>query len=229
MKIKILGTRGEIEATMPRHKKQSGILIDGVLLFDLGEKSYVKLAPKAIFITHFHPDHAYFIRRGHEEDPPDIPIYAPEAPGKIQRTVKIGPYRITAIPTHHSKLVASQAYLIKKGRYSILYTGDLVWIDKKYHRLFANVDLVITEASFIREGGFIRRDPKTKALYGHNGVPNLIRLFRPYTENILFTHFGTWFYKDPKAGRAKLAALGKKYGINIFIGHDGKTLQLLPE
>ncbi len=118
----------------------------------------------------------------------------------INREQKLGPYSIRPIPTHHSKHVQSQAYLIEKGGKSILYTGDLVWIDKKHHSLFKEVDLVVTDGSFLRKGGMVRKDQETKRLFGHNGIPNLIRLFQPYTENILFVHFGTWFFRNTKAG-----------------------------
>lgn len=232
MHLKILGTRGEIEASLPRHSKKSGVLIDDILLLDLGEKQYLKYDPKWILITHLHPDHAYFMRRGKEEHPlTEAEIFAPEKPAShairiLNQPTKIGPYHVIPIPTHHSKHVLSQAYLIEKGGISILYTGDLVWIDKKYHHLFKEVDLVITDGSYIREGGVIRKDPETEKLFGHNGIPNLIRLFRPYTKKILFIHFGTWFYQNVKESREKLLSLGKIYKINILVGHDGLDLEL---
>lgn len=230
MHLKILGTKGEIEKTLRRHSKQSGLLIDQTLLIDLGEKTYLKYRPRWILITHLHPDHAYFIRRGREEDPPtEAPLFAPEQKRNtriLKTPCKLGPYRITPIPTHHSMHVLSQAYLIEKGKKSVLYTGDLVWIDKKYHPLFKHVDLIITDGSFIREGGMIRKDPGTKKLYGHAGIPNLIRLFKPFTKKILFVHFGSWFFQNPKKSREKLLALGKKYQIEIVIGHDGMELLL---
>jgi glyoxylase-like metal-dependent hydrolase (beta-lactamase superfamily II) len=64
MKIEILGTRGEIKNLKPYHAKHSGVFIDNDLLFDLGEKEYLKLNPEHIFITHLHPDHAFFARKG---------------------------------------------------------------------------------------------------------------------------------------------------------------------
>lgn len=201
--IKLLGTKGEIHKSLPRHSKKSGVLIDGQLLLDIGEKSYLNYDPKWIVITHLHPDHAYFMRKNQEEVPNTKAIlYAPENPGfgiqVLKRKIKIGPYSITPIPTHHSKHVLSQAYLIEKDRISILYTGDMVWIDKKYHRLFENVELVITDGSFIREGGMVRRDPKTHQLYGHNGIPNLIRLFQPYIKLIYLFILELGFIKIQK-------------------------------
>ena len=58
MKIKILGTRANIKAGTPGHTKHSGVLVDNKLLFDVGEKEFLKYNPSYIFFTHFHPDHA---------------------------------------------------------------------------------------------------------------------------------------------------------------------------
>jgi ribonuclease BN (tRNA processing enzyme) len=229
--LKVLGTRGEIQESASRHRKHSGLLIDGELLLDLGEKSYLKYCPHWILLTHLHPDHAYFMRHGHEEDPiTEAVIFAPEKCIQgvqiLKRKRKLGPYLITPIPTHHSMRVQSQAYLVEKDGVSILYTGDLVWIDKQYHHLFDRVDLIITEGSFLREGGMIRKDQETERVYGHNGIPNLIRLFRPHTDQILLIHFGNWFFQNIKASHEKLSALGKKYNVDILVGHDGQELDL---
>lgn len=237
MKIKILGTRGEIESTLPKHSKHSGVLIDNKIMFDLGEKEFLKYKPKAIFITHLHPDHAFSIINPTKIN---IPIYAPEnfAGQKIRllkKKIKIDGYAIIPIPTHHSKLVKSTAYLIEKKPDKILYTGDVIWINKEHHHLLQNLDLVITEGSFIRKGGMIRRD-KSGKLYGHAGIPNLIRLFAPFTKNILFMHFGSWFYKDTEKAHQKIARLGEENlsrtfpgvrdKIKTIVGYDGMEMNL---
>lgn len=231
MKIKILGTRGEIEESLPYHSKHSGVLIDGKLLLDLGEKEFLRYKPKWTFITHLHPDHAYFVRRGKQESP-ETPgkIFVPESCGRkfsvCRKRIRIGGYTIIPIPTHHSKLVRSQAYVVKKGKKSLLYTGDLVWINKKYHRLFDQVDLVITEASFLRKGGLIRKDKDTGHLVGHNGVPNLIDMFKKYSNNILFVHFGSWYYQDMQAGKKTIRQLCKENGVRPLFGYDGMEIDI---
>jgi glyoxylase-like metal-dependent hydrolase (beta-lactamase superfamily II) len=237
LKITILGTRGEIPNSLPYHSKHTGILVDDELLIDVGEKEFLKWNPQWILISHFHPDHAYFIRRGKQEAPPaNIPIYAPEKPSSFQSSIQvidgeiqIGPYVITPIPTHHSKHVKSYAYVIRKQNHSFLYTGDLVWINKEYHPLIGIVDLVITEASFIRKQGMVRKDLETGTLFGHNGVPNLIKLLKPFSSRILFIHFGSWFYKNVKAAKKNLIALGKENDIQVLVGYDGFTYVLHEE
>lgn len=250
MKITLLGTRGEIEARAPYHTYHSGMLIDDVLLFDLGEPSFLAHNPKYIFITHLHPDHAFFVR--HAELLPSVhaPIYAPETyEGAGNVSVELfndvfmwQGYTITAIPTEHSLKVKSQAYLIEKDGVRVLYTGDLFWIEKRYHHLFGKLDLVIADGSHIKEGGMIRRlktctDHEGEEIldgaksttncslsepFGHTGIPNLIKLFAPYTQQILFVHFGTWFHKiGAKTARVLIKEYGREHGIQAMTGYDG--------
>lgn len=54
--------------------------------------------------------------------------------------------------------------------------------------------LIITDGSFLRKGGRVVRDREAGQIYGHNGVPDLINLFRKFTKSILIVHFGSWFY-----------------------------------
>lgn len=234
MKIQILGTRGEIPLSAPHYRKQSGLLIDDQLLIDMGEKSFLKRNPKWILLTHLHPDHAYFVRRKNEEIPPTkAPIYAPETLPFLQKKIKIlnkkkkiGPYTIIPIPTRHSLIVKSQGYIIKKGKESFFYTGDLVWIDKKYHPIIGNQNLIITEASFVKKGGMIRRNKETGQIFGHQGVPNILSLLSPFSKNFLFMHFGSWFLENVKKGKNQLIALGKEKNKHVIVGYDGLVLEL---
>jgi ribonuclease BN (tRNA processing enzyme) len=227
MKIRILGTRGEIDTTAPRHRYHSGILIDEKILFDLGEPQFLAINPSCIFITHLHPDHAFFVTRPFPVGPP---VYAPE-PFRDSVTVTAlrgplttGPYVITPIPTLHSNRVHSSAYLVTKSSESVLYTGDMIRIDEKYQHLIKKVDLVITDGSYFRKGGMVRRDPKTGAPFGHAGIHELISLFSSCTKHILFVHFGSWFYKDVRAARRKLKRVGRESGVTVHVGYDGMEL-----
>ncbi len=232
MKIKILGTRGEIKESGPYHSRHSGVLVDKKLLFDLGEAEFLKYKPKAVFFTHLHPDHAYFIRSKNKEPDTKADLYAPEkykgdlSMKVIKKSIQTGVFKITPIPTHHSIKVKSQAYLIEKGKQRILYTGDLIWINKKYHKNLRNLDLVITEASFLKKGGMIRRDKKSGEMYGHNGVPELINLCKKFSKNIVLMHFGSWFYKDVKGARKKIKNLAHKNNLNITVAYDGLDLSV---
>src|SRR6266536_1855115 len=102
MIVQILGTRGEIEAQAPKHSRHTGILVDNKILIDVGEPEYLKYNPKFILITHFHPDHAFFIREKNKINI-TVPVFAPEATNKISgvtiisSTVKMDSYLITPV------------------------------------------------------------------------------------------------------------------------------------
>lgn len=229
MRIQVLGTRGEIENSAPRHSRHSGMLVDGRLLFDLGEREFLETRPARVFITHLHPDHAFFVRK---PGPLGVGVFAPETRSGMPE-VKVFPgemfyrgYTLRAIPTHHSLKVKSVAYLVEKRGRRLLYSGDLFWINKEHHLLLDQLDLVVTEASFLRPGGMIRRDRGSGAAYGHAGIPKLIQLFSGFSAVILFTHFGSWFYEDARKSRRILAALGKQYGVRALAACDGFELDL---
>jgi glyoxylase-like metal-dependent hydrolase (beta-lactamase superfamily II) len=229
MRVRILGTRGEVEPSGPRHSRHSGILIDGMLMVDLGEREFLDYGPKAVLITHLHPDHAYFVRGGEGRPPKGVPIFAPEkyedyGVRLLEREKTIAGYHILPIPTHHSLKVLSQAYLISRGSAKILYTGDMIWINKEYHPLFEGLDAVITEASFLRKGGWVKRDKSTGRIYGHNGLPDIIRLFRDYCRHIVLVHFGAWFYEDARRARAEIRTLARTNGVVIDPAYDGQEI-----
>ncbi len=227
VKIRVLGTRGEIKESAPRHSRHSGVLVDGRLMFDLGEREFLDEKPDAVFITHLHPDHAFFVI---EHAILTVPVYAPEERGDLPGvkpfpgSMAIGGYKIQAVPVHHSLKVQSLAYVLEKGRQRMLYTGDTVWINKEYHPLFEGLDLVVTEASFLRKGGMVRRDKATGTIFGHNGLPDLVALFSKFTRNILLVHFGSWFYQDIRKSRQAIAAVGREHGVKIRVGYEGLVL-----
>lgn len=230
MKIKILGTRGEIQPSAPYHAKKSGVLLDDTILLDCGESSFLEYKPAYILITHLHPDHAYFVRHG-ERPKLQAHVYAPEGYDDMTITVAHEPftiagYRITPLPTVHSIKVKSQAYLIEHGDKKILYTGDMIWIDKQYQELLPQLDAVITEASFLRTGGTVRRDQASGAIFGHTGIPTLVHLFKKFTSKIILVHFGSWFYADIQKSRAELATLARDNHIDILVGYDGCQIDL---
>lgn len=227
MQIRILGTRGMTDASAPWHAKHSGVLVDDQLLFDLGEPAFLaEHEPRAIFITHLHPDHAAFVET---EMTIDIPVHVPEPTDQIESEVldegiEIAGYQVTPFPTHHSKLVESQAYLVEKGGARLLYTGDLVWLNKTYHDQLRGLDLVITDGAYWRKGGLIRSD-EAGNLWGHNGIPDLVDLFGPLTARIVFTHFGAWFYEDIEEARKKVADLSNPT-TQVEVARDGQVFEL---
>ena len=88
------------------------------------------------------------------------------------------------------------------------------------------MDLVITEASFLKKGGIIQKDKETGRLFGHTGIPNLLRMFRSCTKTILLVHFGTWYLENKKSGKKRLQALAKENKVNVIPSYDGQEIQV---
>lgn len=230
MEIKILGTRGEIEETAPWHTKHSGILVDKKFLMDLGEEAYLRYKPSFVVFTHFHPDHAFFVRRENELNQ-KIEAYAPEIPEdpewvqKVNDVFEKDAYKFTPIPTIHSLKVKSQAYVVEKNGKRFLYTGDMAWMEKKYRKNLGQLDMVITEGSFFKKGGMIRRDKKSGKIYGHTGVPDLVRMFSEHTHHIVLMHFGEWFMENVPAARKKIREITPPE-VKVEAARDGQEFNI---
>jgi ribonuclease BN (tRNA processing enzyme) len=227
IKIKFLGTQGNINPSAPYHSKHSGILVNDKILLDLGEKEFLEINPEYIFITHLHSDHAFFLNSKEKVDI-QSKIYAPEESDKaslnvLHSDIIIDNFHFIPIPTIHSRRVKSQAYILEKDNKRMLYTSDLVWISKKYHKKLHDLDLVITEGSFMRKGGMIRRDNEGN-IWGHNGIPDLVNLFEDYTDYIIITHFGNWFYNDIENAKQQIRNLSEE--ITIECAYDGMTITI---
>jgi hypothetical protein len=227
MRLKILGTRGNIQPSAPKYAQHSGILVDARILLDLGEAAYLRYRPQHIFITHLHSDHAAFLR---SDMVTDAEIYLPEPTPKVpaarvmSRPVQSGSYRIVPVPTVHSLKVRSLGYVVEKGGRRVFFSSDLVSIQRRYHRWLRRLDLVITEGSYMRRGGLVRTDPMSGRPFGHTGIPNLIEFFRPFTSRIIISHFGSWFYKDIAASIRQIASLGD--GVQTSAAHDGLVIDI---
>jgi ribonuclease BN (tRNA processing enzyme) len=227
VRLEILGTRGNIPVSAPRYARHSGVLIDARILLDLGEAAYLRRRPSHIFITHLHPDHAILLGASVVTD---APVYVPERTRKqpaatpISRSVRIGSYRITPVPTVHSLKLRSVGYVVQKGRQRVFYSSDLVSIERQYHRQLRRLDLVITDGSYMRRGGLVRIDPVTGRRFGHAGIPDLVEFFRAFTRRIVITHFGSWFYKDIVASTHRIADLGD--GVEVSAARDGLVIDV---
>lgn len=204
----------------------SGVMVDGIL-FDVGERSYLERGPKAIFLTHLHVDHAFFTEQ--EAGPLPAPAYAPqrwEGHPEIrlaQGTRDVDGVAVTAVPTVHSNTYRSCAYIMDDGVSRIMYTGDLITIKRRYRDRIPELDLVITDGAFLRRGGLVRRDGNGRP-HGHNGIPDLVRLFSPVAKRIVFTHFGSWFFHDVDDSIRRISSLSN--ASTVEAARDGMVIEL---
>jgi hypothetical protein len=122
MRLKILGTRGEILPSAPKYARHSGILIDARILLDLGEVAYLRHGPQHIFVV------------------TDAEIYLPEPTRRLptarvmSRPVQNGSYRIVPVPTVHSLKVRSLSYVVENRGWRVFFSSDLVSVQRRYHR-----------------------------------------------------------------------------------------------
>ncbi|WP_202593853.1 MBL fold metallo-hydrolase [Desulfohalovibrio reitneri] len=212
------------------------MLIDGRMLVDAGEPEFMLREPDWLLLTHLHPDHAWFARKpGKTSVDRPLAVYAPEKGPKVEGVayrvvdapIGLGPYAVTPISTHHSLKVASQAYLIKRGGRKLLVTGDLIWINKEHHHLIEGSDLVITEASFLRKGGMVRRDDEDRPHLRPHRRSRPPQPLQGLTRTVCFIHFGSWFYKmGAEKARRTIRDLGGEEGVRALTGYDGMTIDL---
>ena len=228
MKVKILGTRGKIEPKAENHVNHTGFLIDDRILVDVGEEKYMDYRPEAVVFTHFHPDHAYFVPEK-QKFSPKIPLFGPEAHDLIPNlriisgSFEINGYSFTPVPVIHALKLKSLGYIIQKGQKKIFITGDVAWIEKANLAKISDLDLVITEATFINKGGRINR--KKDRIFGHTGVPDLIRLLSPITRKIAFCHYGEWFFENnPEASKQRIQSLEEE--VELIPAHDGLEIEV---
>lgn len=228
MKIKILGTRGKIEPKAEGHSRHTGYLLDEKILIDLGEEAYLEHHPEAIIFTHFHPDHAFFVPEK-EKFTPKIALFGPEAHelipnlNVISGKFEVEGYSFTPIPVIHALKLKSLGYLIEKDGKRIFITGDVAWIEKANLAGLPPIDLVITEATFMKKGG--RINSKKDKIFGHTGVPDLIRLLSPHAKKIAFCHYGEWFFENPsEESRKKIKALEEE--VELIPAHDGMEMEV---
>lgn len=228
MKIRILGTRGKIEPKAEDHVNHTGYLIDEKILVDVGEEKYMDYRPEAVVFTHFHPDHAFFVP-DKQNFSPKIPLFGPEAHELIpQLKVITGPfeidgYKFTPVPVIHALRLKSLGYIIQKGQKKVLMTGDVAWIEKANLAEIPDLDLVITEATFIQKGGRINR--KKDRIFGHTGIPDLIRLLSPLTPKIAFCHYGEWFFENkPEESKKRIKSM--EADVELIPAYDGMQIEI---
>lgn len=228
MRVEILGTRGNISARAPGHALHSGVLIDGRILLDVGEPTFLRRRPRSIFISHLHPDHAAV----RESDVmPGTRVFLPERTAAFPTAtvaadvIRLGPYRVTAIPTRHSVHCRSVGFVVQRAGRRVFYTSDLFGILRRYHARLNGLDLVLTDGSFFRRGGLVKRDPVSGRQYGHAGIPDLVGLFRRFARRIVIMHFGSWFYRDPARAVARIVELSDDR-VRVSAAHDGMVIRL---
>src|SRR5881397_109556 len=239
MKLTFLGTRVEIEARTPRHYMHSSLLISyrgAKVMIDCGLDwlgRFQRLRPKAIVLTHAHPDHAWGLKRG-----APCPVYAPRQtwqslqhhPIEDRRLIKdrtptkVCGITFEAFPVEHSILSPAVGYRVSAGCARIFYAPDLIFIHERGAAL-NGVQIYIGDGATVTRS-FIRK--RGKALIGHSPVrTQLTWCEKEGVPKAIITHCGSEIVTgDEREIIAKLRVMAKERGIDLRVAYDGMKVKL---
>jgi ribonuclease BN (tRNA processing enzyme) len=203
VRLHFYGTKGYVEESSRTHAGHSAFVVahGGFrLLCDFGQNRKGMLAgirPDAVFVSHAHPDHC----RGLEEGT-NVPVLASAETHEIahdlplenrvvlepHRTVRVGPFSLTAHPVVHSVRCPCVAARIETPGFTMVYSGDVVAFDDPEEAL-PGADLYVGDGSTLK-GSLVRRHT-SGVLIGHTTVrAQLGWLGRYGVPQAVFSHFG---------------------------------------
>lgn len=232
MKLKFLGTKGEIEEESPKHKYNSSLLItekNFKLLIDHGflSKKLSKIRPDAILITHGHPDHFVWLKEDEDYQGKIYLTSETEKAAKFKKNFviikvnhwfKVGPFKIFAYKVAHSLIAPAVGYKIKNSK-TLIYNPDLIVMKGK--NVLKDVDLYIGDGSSVRSNLVRRRDSQ---LFGHTRMTTQINWCRKFgITKVIFTHLGK---EALKIGDKKLEKMLAQENMNVKIAYDGMVREL---
>lgn len=240
MKLRFLGTRGNVEARPRHHRMHSALLVSYCgqkVMIDCGEDWLHRIAAlrlKAIVLTHAHPDHAWGLREG-----APCPVYATKESweriddfGILDRRM-IVPRRSTdiegmtfeAFPVDHSTRAPAVGYRITAGQVTIFYVPDVVWIHDREEAL-SGARLYIGDGAVVTRSMVRKTD---EGLVGHTPVrTQLTWCQREGVPWAIITHCGTEIggFEKPM-WRDRVQELARERGVDVEIAYDGKEVFLV--
>jgi len=239
MKLKFLGTRGNIEARTRRHGMHSSLTVSYYgkeVMIDCGEdwlEEVEHLKARAIVVTHAHPDHAWGLKDG-----APCPVYATEESWERMEDFGIQDGRgialrepsdiegiiFEAFPVDHSTRAPAVGYRVTAGEVTIFYVPDVVWIRDREEALSG-------AKVYIGDGATVTRSMVRKiegTLIGHTPLRTQLTWCQKVgVPRAIFTHCGSEIVEgDERTLGAKIRDLAQERGVEAEIAHDGMELVL---
>ena len=239
MILRFLGTRGEIEARTRAHRMHASLEVayrGRSVMIDCGSdwrERVWRLAPRAIVLTHAHPDHA-----GGLVDGAPCPVWATEETWRALERYPVADRRVLrprvatrirgitfeAFPVVHSLIAPAVGLRITAGRARVFYVPDLVSIPDRAAAL-RDVDIYVGDgASLVRP--LVRRRDGT--LIGHVAVRTQLGWgAKEGVPRAIITHCGSQIVTaDGRAVAARVRAMGEARGVRAEVARDGLEVRL---
>ena len=239
MKLKFLGTRGEIDIRNRLHRMHSSLEVSykgHAVMIDCGldwQPRIDRMHPDAIVLTHAHPDHAWGLKNG-----APCRVYATEQTWRIlnrfpvldrttvepRRAFQIDGITLQAFPVEHSIRAPAVGYRIEAGASSIFYVPDLVFIYDA-HEALSGIRLYIGDGATLRRP-IIRK--RAGSLVGHSPIRTQLAWCRQQgVGKALFTHCGSEIVRaDSRQIAQAVRDLGLEQDVDSRIAVDGMEVIL---
>jgi phosphoribosyl 1,2-cyclic phosphodiesterase len=239
MQLTFVGTRGEIEMRTRRHNMHTSLMVSyrgADVMIDCGLDwlgKFERLRPRAIVLTHAHPDHAWGLRNG-----APCPVHAPQKTWETlegcdvkdrhlikERTpTKICGITFEAFAVEHSIRAPAVGYRVSAGRARIFYAPDLVYIHERGPAL-NGVQIYIGDGATVSRS-FIRKRGTT--LIGHTPVrTQLVWCKKEGVPQAIITHCGSEIVTgNERELSERLRVMAKERGVEVRLAYDGMEVTL---